>query len=1020
MTGQFNQSLELIKVMTAIAFTKPKVTPEDVTLSLLTGAGLSFLMVWDLYPCLSDGQEYKDLVIGALTWVDYDKDREWKALNLLFAGFVIFSMGMLMLFHHLRKKDVSATWIGAVQQLFRLAWLPAVFWLGTALMRPDMPFLLLNVSGFLVLLFAFIALAFARNPETVSAGDVAEAGLSSVLILMLGVFSVVAVIVAVTQFSIPLRLLLLNKGSGAIILAAVLAAIGFICWNTVRAGSLPRLKRGFHRSLLLLQITPPLLLFVLVSQYGFYQGSMIRLYQSSGLIFTVCVLVLFSWHRLYRHYQRWLQAERSGQLLSYRDMLSPASLYPIAVYTGCFFFSWATFSFAIDDFHIGEQLLPWQQIVDFGKLPYFDFAPIHGLMALAYGGLNAWFYDGTVATFPQAMLLLTALFIGLSFWSIYSFQGPWPALLLSPLLGIAPNRLLCLVPVLLLFSRLLSGNRRVAAWLPLWLLFALLSVLYNVPVGAGLILGSLPLVLYRGWLDFSDNKAWIKFFLLLASASVPGIVLVTPLRHIAGGFLHFILDNASTNTAANGVGILQMDLRPHDIGFAATQFQWVFLKLSWIIFIIGAVTLLLRTLVEQNRRPEPRYIVLLALIPLTFFVIGKWSMERISPGDFIYRDGALSFLSLTFFLPLLQGGFGTESTRSRRHLALALIIGITTSVAGVTLDYRALLVNPTVTEAIDDKNSLVSGKEIGLPRLGKLFADPQRIEDLQSLRKAIALYLEPGETFLDLSNRSALYYYLDLPVPVVYSADYVAANTKSLGRMIEQIKENPPPLALIAPRLVYDGGPASLRSYLLYKELVSSYVPRVIGKYTFLIRADRIGTADRKTLPESLDILDPVFRAGDLQAIPNAWGRSWRQLKDRFTTIRPMKPTAIYHFTRTETGVYRPTGDDPYFMFDISPYPLAGKEADFLLIDYACARNPAAPEPILELYWNTENDPQSEKTVLRFFGSGKKALIPMGAQPRWLLAERIVSFRLDLLDPNSCRELRLNSVELLKLNARAN
>lgn len=329
--------------MAAIAFTKPKVTPEDVTLSLLTGAGLSFLMVWDLYPCLGDGQEYKDLVIGALTWVDYDKDREWKALNLLFAGFIIFSMAMLMLFHHLRKRDVSATWVGAVQQLFRLAWLPAVFWFGTALMRPDMPFLLLNVSGLLVLLFAFIALAFARNPETVSAGDVMDAGLSSVLILMLGVFSAVALIVAVTQFSIPLRILLLNKGSGAIVFAAVLAATGFICWNTARAGSLPHLKRRFHQSLLLLQIALPLLLFILVSQYGFYQGRMIRLYQSTGLIFTVCVLVLFSWHRLYRRYQHWLQTERSGRLPSYRDTLSPASLYPIAVYTGCFFFSWLLF-----------------------------------------------------------------------------------------------------------------------------------------------------------------------------------------------------------------------------------------------------------------------------------------------------------------------------------------------------------------------------------------------------------------------------------------------------------------------------------------------------------------------------------------------------------------------------------------------------------------------------------------------------------------------------------------------------
>jgi len=33
-----------------------------------------------------------------------------------------------------------------------------------------------------------------------------------------------------------------------------------------------------------------------------------------------------------------------------------------------------------DDFHLGEQILPWQQWRDFHRLPYVDFAPVHGLM----------------------------------------------------------------------------------------------------------------------------------------------------------------------------------------------------------------------------------------------------------------------------------------------------------------------------------------------------------------------------------------------------------------------------------------------------------------------------------------------------------------------------------------------------------------------------------------------------------------------------------------------------------------
>jgi hypothetical protein len=999
--------------MSGIAFTQTRITKEDLTLSLLTGAGLSFLMAWNIYPYLSDGQEYKDLVTGSLIWFDYDKDQEWKALNMLFAGFIFFSMGMIALFHYLRTRD-AGQWISAVHRLFWLAWLPAVFWFGTALMRPNMPFFLLNLSGIWVLLFVYITMAFARKSEEVTSGDVIEAGFCSVLVLVFGVFSILAVTTVVAQFSMPLRTLLLNKGSGDLVSAGSVLAIGFICWNLSFSKSLLQIKKRFHRGLLLLQIALPFLLFVEVSQYYFYQNSMIRMYQSTGLIILACALVLFSWYKLYRRYQRAVQAESAKEALTHIDLLSPASLYPIAIFVGGSFFS--GYSFAIDDFHIGEQLLPWQQIVDFGKLPYFDFAPIHGLMAFAYGGLNAWFYDGTVATFPQAMSLLMAVFMGLSFWTLYSFAGPWPALILTPFLGMTFDRLYCLVPGLLLYGQLFSGNWRITTWLPLWILLGLISVLYNVPIGAGLILGSLPLVLYRGWLEFKEYQTWLRRFFLLMLASAAGIVLISPVRQVAFGFLHFVLDNASTNTIANGIGILQGDERPKDIGFAATQFQWIFLKLSWIVFIFAVTILLFRTLIERVNRPDSKYIVLLAMIPITFFIIGKWSLERISPGYFSPRDGALSFLALAFFLPLIQVGFGADSTRSLRYLTSALIIGIMASIAGVVPDYNALLARPTLTNVINDKRRLVSGQEIGIPRLGKLFADPQRIDELQSLRKAMALFLKPGETFLDLTNHSALYYYLDMPVPVVYSSDYVAANTKSLTRIIEQIKENPPPLVLIAPRIPFDGGPASLRSYLLYRELATSYTPEVIGAHTFLIRPDRLGSVNPKPLPAQLDILDSAFRARDLYAIPNAWGRSWEQLKERFTVVQRVNPAGIYNFTHVGATGYRPTGEDPHFIFDIGQYHFAGKEVDFILVDYSCERPKSGPDPVLELYWETKNDPQSENTVLRFFGSGAKALIPVGAQPRWLLAERIESFRLDLQNPQSCSELRLNKVEMLRLN----
>lgn len=51
------------------------------------------------------------------------------------------------------------------------------------------------------------------------------------------------------------------------------------------------------------------------------------------------------------------------------------------------------------------------------------------------------------------------------------------------------------------------------------------------------------------------------------------------------------------------------------------------------------------------------------------------------------------------------------------------------------------------------------------------------------------------------------------------------------------------------------------------------------------------------------------------------------------------------------------------------PYNLESKDIDHILIEYSCI-DKSLPKPVLEIYWATENDPLSEKTVVRFFATG--------------------------------------------------
>lgn len=75
---------------------------------------------------------------------------------------------------------------------------------------------------------------------------------------------------------------------------------------------------------------------------------------------------------------------------------------------------------------------------------------------------------------------------------------------------------------------------------------------------------------------------------------------------------------------------------------------------------------------------------------------------------------------------------------------------------------------------------------------------------------------------------------------------------------------------------------------------------------------------------------------------------------------------------------------------------------------------------MLEIYWATENEPLNEKTVVRFFATGNRALVPIGAQPRWRLGKKIKILRIDLGEYKSCSKLRVDRIVMLKLKDQAN
>src|SRR5262249_45918750 len=139
------------------------------------------------------------------------------------------------------------------------------------------------------------------------------------------------------------------------------------------------LQRRLLAMLLLVQVPLPLLFGVLIPSPLFEGERPLRTEITPILPLTVAALVALAWILLRRCYRQW-RLDASERTMGLAAVLSSPALIAVAVFMAvpdlpppqiCW-----------DHFHTGEQLLPWQQLCDWGKVPYVDFVPIHGLMPL--------------------------------------------------------------------------------------------------------------------------------------------------------------------------------------------------------------------------------------------------------------------------------------------------------------------------------------------------------------------------------------------------------------------------------------------------------------------------------------------------------------------------------------------------------------------------------------------------------------------------------------------------------------
>ncbi len=594
----------------------------------------------------------------------------------------------------------------------------------------------------------------------------------------------------------------------------------------------------------------------------------------------------------------------------------------------------------IDYFHNGEISMPMQQLVSYGKIPYVDIIPIHGLCDYYYGLVNYLFFDGTylslnaakiVGDLFAAVALATVLYVFThhrqhSFLVVYLFM---PFFILQA--GMRYWLLFALFFVL--FSpQIRKGMQSLYVWV--WL--SILAIAWNVSIGGSAALAFLPMILYRLWRDFPSQwkqlrlcgekrKAgltWMAWGLLVAV----GIAFIPLFLRI----VEYLGENAGTTLYVNGMEMLSDVSKASDYlvpGIINGQGNFFVDAFAFLLPLLLSFALLFG---KESRGAGEMFVTYL----LAFWVLANYSFVRYDEGLRARVLGSFVLLLTASTLGIRMWREGKEKNERLSGCALyALLLGGAVMISGTQplISADTLVLEKEVPQSVtttimgrkvEDPVVHVSGQLVSMPGLGTGFIQGNTLQSLQNVNVLVQAAKERGQSIFDITNAVANAVTLDMPLYLPYSSAYNISNRKMQEKAIMQLEKKLPDIILAAPEIRFDDAPFSLRSMQLYQYLMEQeYVPYKYENVIYLVR----GENPLPQAQQNMEAFAQLMHKKDLAYLPSVWGANKENMSEELTEV-----DVNYHMEETEQGI-RLILDEPVDGGDIAMVELSGiKKADNL------------------------------------------------------------------------------------------
>ena len=971
-------------------------------------------------------QRYKQLIVGDLAWRLGAKQPDYVLLLSLVVGFFLIYAGFYFLAKFIRRQQGELA-EAALRQLLVFSLLPCAILLGktfvnTEDIRPGIATEFLAGSLFLVVVTIGLAIVLAlKRVSPFTEQEYIEAVGGSLLVVCFSLLAGLALSLAIGRLHAPWQVIrtgtvALVSGVGALMLWLPLLKI----WLE-RFTNLGAFRSKLRGLLWAVQGFFPLFFLVLVPMpwsngkeryYGYPIAPAFFIFMGA------CITIAYiDWAR---RFHPPLDPEQGNTIFS---AVSPIGLIALLLYIKV---SQVSITAALpDDYHWGEYLLPWWLWQNFHYIPFWDYEPSRGLVNYVVGALASLFFDGTAMSHQIVNTggLLMMPYLSLSFLVLMRTIGILPAFLACLLAPMANGlaEIDCIVTVVLCGMGGVFLKWRWSQWLIVWGTASLALLLFAPGQGGLLIVSMLPLAGFALVQAALKDRQRLLVVVVSMALLLLLLSLVTPLGKMLFGAIRYGVEQSSINSVAHGIPWARSAGSNPVLSYSL----WEVSRTAWVLVGITAGLLLFRAVVDKDWPERYRYARFGLPIVLLLLLFIPRAAGRIDPG-FFSRLGAASEWAVCLLLPIV---FITGFDQRKKALSLLLVAFLGGIVVGIPVP-DSLWGKPTRTIDVTALSKMKADR-LGLPNLAHTFIEPAQFDRLQAMKQVLNAMVDPGETYLDLTNRNANYFYLGYPPPIQASAFYNLPHRNQQLRAIQKLDATPPPLVLAsAENEPFDGGTPALRAHLLYRYVVERYTPIAVDKFIYLVRPDRLErlkthlktskTASKIEVGETHDLrlvlLDQAFLIGDLQKIPRAWGASFDTLQASLQPVKTIDATMIatqQAIEKTGQDTYRISGKDPSVTFNVESLKLNGRDAGILAFDFSSDR----PNTLATVQIDWEGraiDPPGTINRVSFSVKNGKVLVPLDAAPRWLLAEGIKTIRLAIVEPVPLKTFTLANVALFQ------